>query len=403
MRGISNKRSLGPVAAREQGSAARARVLHVITGLSTGGAERSLHKLLVDDRHRSRYEAAVISLRDSGTFGPLLAAEGVPLRALDIRGRWPGARAMGALWRAARAVRPHIVQGWMYHGNLAASVVARLAPGHPAVAWNVLHCLDDFEKEKESTRWAIRMGRWFSPTADAVLYNGRRAREQHQAFGFAGTRTYVIPGGFDLSDIGLGTSCGARVREELGIPMRALVVGHVARFHPVKDHANFLRAVTRIADSVPTAHFLMVGRGVETTNPDLVRMVPPSLLSRFRFAGERSDVPRLLHAMDLFCQSSRSEAFSNALGEAMASGVPCVATDVGDTAELVGNTGIIVPPFSDGALADGLLKMLASGASEREKLGSAARMRVATHFGRGAVASRYDRIYSGIAPHWLWP
>ncbi|WP_018882235.1 MULTISPECIES: glycosyltransferase [unclassified Thioalkalivibrio] len=372
-------------------------MLHIITGLSTGGAERSLYNLLVHDSYREHYESAVISLRDEGTFGRLIKAKDLPLQALDIRGPWPSPRSLRALWQAGRAFRPQIIQGWMYHGNLAASVLTALLPGlSPAAAWNVMHCLHDLPGEKASTRWALRIGRTLSPMVDALIYNGHASREQHEAFGFAPRSGHVIPSGFDPAAFRPAADEGASMRRRLHIPGDALVIGHVARYHPIKDHANFLRAAVRLGNTWPNATFLMVGRGTDGRNAALQEHIPSRMRKRFRLLGERADVPHLLQMMDVFCQSSRSEAFPNALGEAMASGVPCVATDVGDTSAMLAGTGIAVPASDDEALTKGLSAMLKLSPCERQRLGRAARQRVIERFEMDTVAHHYHQLYSRV-------
>jgi len=135
---------------------------------------------------------------------------------------------------------------------------------------------------------------------------------------------------------------------------------------------------------------------VSPENPTLAGIVPPELLERFIFPGERTDVQRLMQAMDVFCLSSWSEAFPNVLGEAMACGVPCVATDVGDSADIIGDTGIVVPPSDTEALARGLMLMLEKPDEERRALGRAARQRVKEHYSLAAVVEEYARLYEGL-------
>lgn len=371
------------------------RVLHVITGLSTGGAERALYNVLAGGL-AARYESAVVSLRDTGTFGVLIQSLGVPVHALHMRRGAPTPGVIGRLWRLVRELRPDVIQGWMYHGNLVASVTARMMPGRPAVVWNIRQSLYSLVAEKPMTRQVIRADRLISGGADAIIYNSHLSRTQHESFGFRGSQSTVIPNGFDLERLQPDPGTGALVRKELGLPADAVVIGHVARFHPMKDHPSFLRAAVRVVRENPLARFLLVGREVFPSHPALAGIVPPELMAQFVFIGERSDVHRLMHAIDVFCLSSLSEAFPNVLGEAMASGVPCVTTDVGDCADIVGDTGIVVAASDSEALAEALQTMIRKSSQERQLLGQAARERVKRHYGLGFVVGRYTDIYQQL-------
>lgn len=370
-------------------------LLHIITGLGTGGAERALTALLAGGL-AGRFECAVLSLADEGTMGTHIQALGVPVYTLGMRAGMPGP---GALWRLRhhlRALRPDVIQGWMYHGNLASSLAARLAPGRPGLVWNVRQSLYDLCNEKRLTQQVIRANRMLSRHPSALIYNSRLSREQHERFGFNARRGVVIPNGFDLSRLRPDSEVGATVRREFRVEPQALIVGHVARFHPMKDHVGFLRAAVDVARRVPQARFLLVGREVSPDNPALAGIIPADLLSRFIFTGEQRDVTRLMQTMDVLCSSSWSEAFPNVLGEAMACGVPCVATDIGDSASIVGETGLVVPPSDSTELAKALTVMLEKSSSERFALGLEARRRVHEEYSLDNIVDRYSELYKTV-------
>lgn len=374
------------------------RLLHVITGLSIGGAERALYSVLAGGL-AARFDTAVLSLRDQGSLGTAIRQLGLPVHTLDMGGGVPGARVLARLRRIVRSMAPDVIQGWMYHGNLAASVAARMTPGpRPAVAWNVRHSLYSLAAEKPLTRQVIRANRWASVGADAILYNSRLSREQHEAFGFASKCGQVIPNGFDTGALRPDAVAGEATRKALAIPQDAIVIGHVARFHPMKDHASFLRAAVEVMRQRADVVCLMAGREVNLENPALAGIVPQDLEGRFFFVGERGDVPELMQAMDVFCQSSWSEAFPNVLGEAMALGVPCVVTDVGDSRDIVGETGEVVPPSDSAALAQGLLAMLDQPARERAALGQAARARIEARYALSRLVEQYRGLYEQLRP-----
>lgn len=372
------------------------RVLHIITGLSVGGAERSLYNLLSGGLSE-RADAAVVSLLDEGSLGESIRNLGVPVYELGMRRGWPGPRLLKRLQSIVRETSPDVIQGWMYHGNLAASAVARFSAAQPAVVWNVRQSFYRLKAEKLLTRQVIRANRFLSRGVHAIIYNSRLSCSQHSRFGFDDRRARVIPNGFDLERLQRVREIGQEVRAELKLASDSLVVGHVARFHPMKDQAGFLRASVQVARVLPHVRFLVMGREVSPENPELTGIIPSELLECFVFTGERHDPERFMQAMNVLVSSSAwGEAFPNVLGEAMACEVPCVATDVGDSAEIVGDTGIIVPPSDRTALAEGLLAMLGKDAAVRERLGREARDRVAWKFSLPRIVERYAGLYEEL-------
>jgi glycosyltransferase involved in cell wall biosynthesis len=162
----------------------------------------------------------------------------------------------------------------------------------------------------------------------------------------------------------------------------------------MKDHISFLRAAVKLAKKLPVVRFLLVGRKVTLENQKIAGLVPPKMLDRFYFLGERADVPSLMQAMDVLCSSSAwGEAFPNVLGEAMASGVPCVATDVGDSSHVIDNTGIIVQPSNSEAIESGLSAMLLKTKDERVAMGKAARARIESVFALPGIVDQYAKYY----------
>lgn len=371
-------------------------VLHIITGLETGGAERALFNILQGGLLNG-HTHSVISLSGMGSMGPQLETLGLPVYALGMRRGWPSFAGLKALRRIIRQRQPDVIQGWMYHGNLAATLAHSLATKRPALAWNIRHSLYDIADEKPMTRQVIRLNRFFSHAPDMLLYNSRLSRQQHERFGFSSKRAGIIPNGIDLRAFDSSSGDRARIRAEVGIKASAVVVGHVARFHPMKDHATFIRAAMGIASRYPEVHFLLIGRDVSLSNRVFTDLLPEDVRERFHLLGERRDIPALMSAMDIFCQSSWSEAFPNVLGEAMASGIPCVATEVGDSALIVGDTGTVVPARDAQALARAMEDMLLMPLAARRALGERARQHIKDNFTLESIVDKYAVLYERLA------
>jgi len=188
------------------------------------------------------------------------------------------------------------------------------------------------------------------------------------------------------------------VRAELGLDVGTPLIGLVARYHPMKDHANFLTATSLLAKQDPTAHFLLVGPNVDASNQELsAKIATLGLQERVHLLGERRDIPRINAALDIASTTSCwGEGFPNVIGEAMACGVPCVVTDVGDSALIVGETGRVVPPRDPRALAAAWRDMLQMDRETRGGLGERARARIVTHFSLNEIARRHEKLYTEI-------
>jgi glycosyltransferase involved in cell wall biosynthesis len=373
------------------------RVCHIISGLGTGGAEMMLCNL-VARTDRSRHDVAVISLMDRGTLGGRIERSGAQLRVLGMRRGVPTPMALFKLRKMLKVLRPDAIQGWMYHGNLAASLGAALLGKPVPVVWGIHHSLYDIAKERRLTQWVIRASARWSGSPAATVYVSRLSAEQHAAFGFHAEHAEVIPNGFDLDAFQPDAERRAAGRAALGLDPEHPLIGVVARYHPMKDHPNFLKAAARLARDWPEARFLMAGTGTGPDNPLLSGMVGElGLADRVYALGERSDVPEIMAALDILCMSSsHGEAFPMVVGEAMASGLPCAVTEVGDAGWLVGETGRVAPPRDADALAAALGELLALGFAGRQALGQLARARVREHFSLERSVAAYQAVYDRI-------
>jgi len=370
------------------------RILHVITGLATGGAEISLLRLVSAGR-ADGVESAVISLTSLGPVGERIANLGIPVTVAGI-GRNPlGLARLLRLRRPARRFAPHLIQGWMYHGNLAASFLAFRAAHRAPVLWNIRQTLYRLADEKTVTAAVVRIGAALSRRPAAIVYNSEISAGQHEAIGYAAAKRVVIPNGIDCMEFVPSPDARAALRGELGLGANALLVGLVARLHPMKDHRGFLLAAGQLAPLYPDLHFVLAGRGVTPDEPSLARIIAEqNLAGRVHLLDERSDIARIDAALDIACSSSsRAEGFSNAIAEAMACGVPCVVTEVGEGRGIVGDTGVAVPPLDPGALAESIKKLLDAGSEARGRLGAAARRRVETEFSLAKTVRAYHALY----------
>lgn len=361
-------------------------ITHIITGLDVGGAERALHMLLTNGLE-GPFRNHVMSLMGPGHYGSLLEQAGIPVTCLHMR---PGRPSLRALWRlraAIRAHQPQLIQGWMTHGNLSASLARRLFQPRAALGWNIRWSLEWLAQASASTRVLTRLGVWLSSSPEAILYNAQRSRCQHSEIGYSDGRAHHLPNGFDTIRWQPDATARAAVRAELGLSERDRVIGFVGRGHPEKDPASLFQAFSQVAALNPRAVLVATGR-------DLDRFEGPG--GRIILTGQHNNVPRLMQSFDLFCLSSRVEGFPNVIGEAMATGIPCVTTDVGDAAVIVGNTGWVVPPRDCDALARALIEAINTPPEELRARGAAARARIEAEFSIASVVEKYIALYERL-------
>ena len=367
------------------------RIVHVITGLRVGGTEIMLAKL-VARMDRGEFENVVVSLMDPGPVAERIRAVGITVHALGLR---PGPAALwgvASLARLLRRERPQIVQTWLYHADLLGLFAARLARV-PRVVWNLRCSNMDLRQYAASTALVVKLLARLSRLPDAVVVNSNAGQRWHEGLGYRPHRWEVIPNGFDLDRFRPDPDAPRRLRGELGLDAATVLVGHVARVDPMKDHAGFLAAAA-IASVRPEVHFVLAGAGTETLVDEVMAL---GLSGRTHLLGERSNVLALMQGFDIHCLSSAfGEGFPNVIGEAMACGVPCVSTDVGDAAAIVGNCGLIVPPSDPQALSRALIDMVDRGAETRAELGRAARARIAAKYALPRVIERYQEIYGEL-------
>jgi glycosyltransferase involved in cell wall biosynthesis len=372
------------------------RIVHVINSFQFGGAEAMLCNLLVNT-DRKRFEPQVVSLIDNLTVaGPIISA-GIPVVTTGMHPGVPDPRGVVRLAAHLRRLRPDIVQTWMDHSNLIGSLAARLAP-HAQVVWGIHHSHHVPGVAKRMTLMTVRCCAMLSHRLpSAVVFCSEHARLRYGALGFAEEKSVVIPNGFDTSRFRPDPEARQAIRREIGIDLDTPLIGLIARYDPCKDHANFLRAAAALLAQRPEARFLLCGLHVDRQNAALVSLLTSLGISdRCHLLGPRHDVAQIYAALDITASSSISEAFPLALGESMACGVPCVATDVGDSALIVGETGRIVPPRDPQALASAWNDMLAMSPATRRHLGQAARARVREMFDLGAVTRRYEALYTQL-------
>ena len=346
---------------------------------------------------KSRFEIIVFSLTGNGEIGQRLRTLGIDVHFAPSVGLWGLMTALRRLYRLIGEFKPDVVQTWMYHADLLAGIIARLA-GHNNLVWGIRNSLISADMVGFRTALVIRLCALLSPRLPrAVLSCSARAREIHALAGYDEKRMHVIPNGFDLTAFQPDAAAKRSVRRELLISDSVQIIGVVARFDRQKNHLGFLHAAASVANRLPETRFILIGRGLDAENAAVVQLTSElGLDEKVILLGERQDIPRLMASFDLLASPSHGEAFPNVLGEAMASGVPCVVTDAGDSAEIIGDTGRVVAVGDMQGLANAIVDLLALPDVQRRDLGLRARVRVQAFYDMKIIAERYQDFYKNL-------
>jgi len=370
-------------------------MMHVITGLGSGGAEMMLYKLL-SGIDRGRFDCTVVSLREGGQVCEMIRSLGISVHSLGMKRGLPNPSNLVRLARMMRSRHIQLVQSWMYHADLLGGLAARWT-GIPVV-WGIRQSNLAPHLNRRTTLWIMKACAWLSGGLPSHIVCGSEAAlRSHIEQGYDSERMSVIPNGFDLEKYHPDARLRLKMREIFGLSADGRVVGLMARFDSQKDHANFVEAAGLLCRMMPGVEFVMCGEGVIQDNATLAGWIRQAgIAGRCHLLGRRDDIPEVMTTLDVLCSSSCGEGFSNVIGEAMSCGVPCVVTNVGDSAVIVGNAGRIVPPRDPAALAESVRELLILSPDERTKLSTEARQRIVKNYGLPIVAARYQDLYEEV-------
>jgi glycosyltransferase involved in cell wall biosynthesis len=337
------------------------KVLHIITGLNNGGAEGVLYRLC---KFENGVEHVVVSLLGEGKYGHLLRRAGIEVHYLNMSKGIGLFKSLWTLYRLLLRNNPDLVQTWMYHADLIGGIVARFA-GVKSILWNVRHSTLEPGKSKRSTRVVAKICALLSGwIPKKIVYCAFESKNVHEKLGYKMHHAVVIPNGYDLTQFVVNDSARMLMRAEIDVSDDDLVIGMVGRFDPQKDHQTLLKAAALLKEKLPSFKLVLVGNGLNDSNYELNdRIKKYNLKGNVCLLDQRSDIAYIMNGLDVHVLSSSSgEGFPNVVAEAMACGTPCITTDVGDAAVIVGNTGWVVPPDTPQALTDAIL----SAAAEKQ-------------------------------------
>lgn len=369
-------------------------IVHIITSLDMGGAERMLSNVVLG-MDRTKFHNVVICLRGMGYWGSILQQNGIKVYAMDMQPKLGSVFKLVALWRLLRRLRPDYVQGWMYHANVLALLFGKLA-GVPKIAWNIRCSLMDLSRYRFTTKLVFKSGAWLARFPTVLMNNSRDSIQQHTDSGYNSQRWLYIPNGFDTEKFQPNAQIYREFRQKYNLPPTAKIFALIARYDPMKDHASFINAAGLLAQQTTNVYFVLAGKDINSENEELQRLIERNHLEgRILLLDQVTNVHELLPAVDYLTQTSIfGEGFPNVVAEAMACGVECFVTDVGESLDIIGNSGYVVPKQDAYALAE-----LWSAALNLDELTKAqrklyARQRIHDRYSMSKILELYQNCYS---------
>lgn len=363
-------------------------VLHIINSLDDGGAEALLFRLV---QNQSNCKQVIISLSGPGKYGALLYELGVEYMTLNANNLFLKFAGIIKLVKLIKFIQPIAVQTWMYQSDLIGGLAARIA-GVDNVIWGIHNSAVRLVDNPIQRYALIRINALLSRVIPKKIVSvSCKGAEEHGRIGFDESRIFVVPNGYAIDEFCPDSKARKSMRNELKVNDSCTVIGCVARLDPQKDHLNLLNALTIIK---PHCDFIcvLVGKGVDDESPLCCEIKKRELETHVRLLGQRSDIPKIMNSFDIYVCSSYAEAFPNVICEAMSCGVPCVTTDVGDAAFIVGETGWVVPSRSSKQLAKALLCAMEPVCRTRQKI--VARNRIVREFNFDKMLNNYIEIWS---------
>lgn len=367
------------------------KVLHIITGLGDGGAEHVLFKICKYDKINKHF---VISLKGPGKYYPLLYKIGVKVYCLDLK--FFSIFKFIFLIRLIRSLKPDIVQTWLVHADFVGGIAARLA-GITNILWNIRYSNIEIGKAKLTTVFIIKILSVLSYIIPKTIITvSKKAKKIYEIGGYKKNIIKFIPNGYDLSILKVSKLKKRKFQKKIKLKKKIPIIGNVARFDPQKDHLNLLNALYLINKRNIDFFCILVGFNVHKKNLDLVSNIKQLRLSNHvKLIGQYENISEVMNGLDLhILSSSYGEGFPNVIAESMACGTPCIVTDVGDSALVVGKTGWVVPPKDSAKLAIAIERALCEkNTSKWNKRCNKARQRIKIKFSIMKMIESYNNLW----------
>ncbi len=369
------------------------KILHIITSLGNGGAEHTLFKIC---KYDNLNEHIVISLKKGGKYHSLLKQKGIKIYSLNFN-FFSFIFSFFKLVRIIRFLKPELVQTWLVHGDFVGGLAAKFA-GVKNIVWNIRYSNFESDKTKLITIYLIKLLAKLSfKIPKYIVVVSKKAKETCEKNGYDRKKLVLIQNGYDLSILKPIRNQRSIIIKNLKVKKNIPVIGHVARFDPKKDHLTLLKSLKILHSRNINFISVLVGPNINNKNAELITYIEKfNLTNHVKLLGAKKNIASLMSAIDICVQSSKyGEGFPNVVAEAMACGSPCVVTDVGDAALIVGKNGIVVPPNNPERLADAIEQMILKRDSKNwKRIIQQSRLKIKQNFGINKMLVSYNSLWN---------
>jgi glycosyltransferase involved in cell wall biosynthesis len=333
------------------------KIIFLSRSMDYGGAERQIALLAIGLKEKG-YSTKIVVFYGGGPLEQELSSHGVPVIHLNKKNRWDILGFLTRLMITLRREQPDILHGYLDVPNILTVLMKPFLP-HTRIVWGIRTSKIDLTRYDWLVHLTYHAETWLSKWADLIINNSYSGMAYASQRGLPKQKMIVIPNGIDTSRFHPDPIARVRVRLDWKVSKNEYLIGSVARFDPIKGHSTFLEAASLLIKIRDDVRFVCVGDGPESYKSNLQNQANKLGITEYLiWAGSFDAMPDVYNAFDFIVSSSISEGFPNVVGEAMACGVPSVVTDVGDSARIVGETGLVVPSKSPEALETGMLEML---------------------------------------------
>lgn len=364
-----------------------------------GGAEMMLLKLISDNKNGD-VEYKIISLFDYGKLQKKFNDLGINVYNLNLNYNYFNFIIL--LFRLNsyfKKYKPDIIQGWMYHGNFLATFCKLLFIRKSILIFNIRQSLYNLKFEKIITRFIIRINSFFSNLnlINKIIYNSNISKKQHHSIGFNINKSIVIGNGFDIEKFNINLNYRDNYRYKNKINDH-FIIGNISRYHPMKGHDILIKSISIILNKHKNIHLYLYGKDVNIYNKKLTKQINDLNLNfNVHLMGSVDEVEKIIPAFDLSVISSKwGEGFSNFLGESMACGVPCISTNIGDSAYIIENNNFIVAANDADNLANAIFKYIQLNANEKKNISINLRTKIEENYSALKISKKYYNLYNNL-------
>ena len=364
-------------------------ILHIIPSLQIGGAEKILASL-INNKINKDVDHIVLSLLGTGLLYEKIEQNCRQVFFLNLHKI--KIKHIYLTLKKIKALKPAVIFAWMYHSCLLAIILQKIFRYKFDIVWCLRHSIYDKHHEKLFTRLIIQLLIIYKKLANNIIYNSYRSKESHEKIGLRKIKSCIIYNGYESTKI--NDKYSDEIKSKLQVNKQSIIIGMVANFRSFKDHENCIEAFNIIRKKRPNVFLVLIGTGINKDNNKLINIINKhGILNLVILVGIIDKVSDYMKAFDISILSSYSESFPNVIAESMLVGTPVVATDVGATKFIVGNTGIVVPPRSPNLLAKGCLDLLDLNKNDYNQICEKARKRIENNFSIEKMIKKFENLY----------